>query len=67
MGDTPAVAVDPKPWYKSKAKWAAIIMAIISCIQPVSASFGHPVQAPLWLIEFLTGLGLYGVRDAINK
>lgn len=64
---TGAPVVDPKPWYKSKAKLAAIIMAIVSAIQPVSTAFGHPFQVPLWVIEFLTGLGLYGVRDAINK
>lgn len=59
--------VEVKPWYKSKAKWAAIVMAIVGCVQPVSAAFGHPVQVPLWVIEFLTGLGIYGVRDAIVK
>ena len=64
MGDE--IAVKP-PWYKSKAKWAAIVMAVVACVQPVSTAFGHPVQVPLWVIEFLTGLGIYGVRDAINK
>jgi len=66
MGDTPEVE-EKKPWYKSKAKLAAIVMAIVACVQPVSTAFGHPVQVPLWVIEFLTGLGLYGVRDAIKK
>lgn len=66
MGDT-TTTVETKPWYLSKAKVAAIIMAIVSSIQPISMAFGHPVQVPLWVIEFLTGLGLYGVRDAINK
>lgn len=59
--------ITPKPWYKSKAKWSAIIMAIVACIQPVSTALGHPFQVPLWVIEFLTGLGIYGVRDALNK
>ncbi len=56
-----------KPWYKSKAKIAAVVMAVVSAIQPVSTAFGHPVQVPLWVIEILTGLGIYGVRDAIGK
>lgn len=62
-----AIVVDPKPWYQSKAKLSAIIMAIVAAIQPVSTAFGHPIQVPLWVIEFLTGLGIYGVRDAIKK
>lgn len=57
----------PKPWYKSKAKWAAILAALVACVQPVSTALGHPYQVPLWVIEFLTGLGIYGVRDAIKK
>lgn len=58
---------EKKPWYKSKARWAAVVMAIVACVQPVSSAFGHPVQVPLWVIEFLTGLGLYGVRDALKN
>lgn len=57
---------DPKPWYQSKAKLAAIVTAIVACIQPVSTALGHPYQVPLWVIEFLMGLGIYGVRDAIK-
>lgn len=64
MGET---TVEKTPWYKSKAKWAAVCMAVVGCVQPVSTAFGHPVQVPLWVIEFLTGLGIYGVRDAISK
>ncbi len=64
MADTPVV--DDKPWYKSKAKLAAVIMVVVSAIQPISTAFGHPYQVPLWVIEILTGLGVYGVRDAIK-
>ena len=66
MVDSAPVDSD-KPWYKSKAKVAAIVMAVVSAIQPISTAFGHPVQVPLWVIEVLTGLGIYGVRDAIGK
>ncbi len=66
--DTMAVETNtPKPWYQSKAKVSAIIMAVVALIQPVSTAFGHPYQVPLWVIEALTGLGIYGVRDALNK
>lgn len=58
---------DAKPWYKSKAKLAAVVMAVVSLIQPVSTAFGHPMQVPLWVIEVLTGLGIYGVRDALKS
>lgn len=66
---TPATApsTTDKPWYKSKAKIAAIVMTIVSAIQPISTAFGHPMQVPLWVIEILTGLGIYGVRDAVGN
>ena len=60
-----AVIAD-KPWYKSKAKLAAIVTALVACVQPVSTALGHPYQVPLWVIELLTGIGIYGVRDAIK-
>jgi hypothetical protein len=56
-----------KPWYKSKAKVGAILMAILAAVQPVTTAFGHPIQVPLWVYEFLAGLGIYGVRNALNK
>lgn len=56
------MATDTKAWYKSKAVWAAILTATVGAIQPVSAAFGHPIAVPLWIIEVLTGLGIYGVR-----
>ncbi len=51
-----------KPWYQSKAVWAAIVTATLGAIQPVSAAFGHPIAVPLWIIEVLSGLGIYGIR-----
>lgn len=60
-------STENKPWYKSKAKWAAVITGLVAAIQPFSTAIGHPVQVPLWVTQFLMGLGLYGLRDAINK
>lgn len=51
-----------KQWFKSKAVWAAIITSLLGAVQPVSASLGHPIAIPLWMIEVLTGLGIYGIR-----
>lgn len=65
MADTEQGTV--KTWYKSKAKIAAIVTAIVAAIQPISTAFGTPIVVPQWVIELLIGLGIYGVRDAINK
>lgn len=51
-----------KPWYQSKAVWSAILMAFMGAIQPISAAFGHPIAVPGWIINVLTGLGIYGIR-----
>lgn len=64
MADT---TMPSKPWYQSKTVWAAIITALCGAVQPVSAAFGHPMSMPLWIIEVLTGLGLYGLRTADTK
>jgi hypothetical protein len=64
---------DKKQCNKSKsksvgdvAKWAAIALVIVGSIQPISRLFGFPIQAPLWMVEVLLGLGLYGVITALN-
>lgn len=59
--------VDSKPWYKSKAKIAAILGVLIAAVQPISTAFGHPFIVPNWILELLAGIGLYGVRDAIKS
>ncbi len=56
------MADDSKKWYQSKAVWAAILTALVGAIQPVSAAFQHPIAVPLWIIEVLTGFGIYGIR-----
>ncbi len=63
MPDSTIVA-PTKPWYLSKAIWAAVVTAILGAIQPISAALGHPIAVPLWVLEILTGLGLYGLRVA---
>lgn len=63
-GDKMADQLPTKPWYQSKAVWAAIVTAFLGAVQPVSAAMGHPIAVPLWIIEVLTGLGLYGLRTA---
>ena len=57
----------PKPWYKSKAKVAAIVTALVGIIQPVSMALGHELVVPDWILQALIGLGIYGVRDAMKK
>lgn len=54
------------PWYKSKAKLAAIVTVIVGAIQPLSTAFGHPIVVPDFIVQVLVGLGLYGIRDAIK-
>lgn len=55
-------ALETKKWYTSKAVWSAILMVIIGGITPISQAFGHPVEVPAWIINVLTGLGIYGIR-----
>ena len=67
MADEQSTVEDKKPFWKSKAKMSALIIAVLGCVQPVSTAFGHPFQVPLWVYEMLAGIGIYGVRDAIQK
>jgi hypothetical protein len=65
MADT--TVTTSTPWYKSKAKLAAIIAAVVAAVGPISTAVGHPVIIPNWVIEILGAVGLYGIRDAIVK
>lgn len=56
-----------KSKWMSKTVWAAVLTAILGGIQPISAAFGHPIAVPLWIIEVLSGLGLYSLRTATTK
>ena len=58
---------DSTPWYKSKAKLAAIIGAVLAAVGPISTAVGHPIVVPNWVLEILGAIGLYGVRDAIKQ
>jgi len=55
-------AMETKKWYTSKAVWSAVIMVILGAVTPISSAFGHPVIVPDWVINVLTGLGIYGIR-----
>lgn len=55
-------ALETKKWYTSKSVWSAILMVIVGGVQPISQAFGHPVEVPGWIINVLTGLGIYGIR-----
>ena len=54
--------METKKWYQSKAVLSAVLMAIVGAIQPISTAVGHPIEVPHWIIEVLTGLGIYGIR-----
>lgn len=54
--------METKSWFKSKAVWSAVLMALVGAVQPVSASLGHPIVIPAWVTEVLAGLGIYGIR-----
>lgn len=58
---------EQKPWYKQRTKWIAIIAAVLASIQPVTTALGHGVQVPLWVYEFLAGMGLYTLRSAVES
>lgn len=59
-------AASPKPWWKSKAKIAAIITVLVGAIHPISEAMGHPITVPDWGIQILVGMGMYGIRDSIK-
>lgn len=60
-------SVDSTPWYKSKAKLAMIVGALVAAITPISTAMGHPIVIPNWVLEILGAIGIYGIRDAIPK
>jgi len=54
-----------KPFWLSKAKIAAIITGILAAYSAVAGIFHYPA-VPDWAYAALGGLGLYGVRTAIE-
>lgn len=50
--------VNKKPWYMSKAIWAAVIAGALGVVQ----AFGVPI--PEWVYVILGAFGLYGLRKA---
>jgi hypothetical protein len=59
--------METTPWYKSKAKLAAIVGALLVALGQVSTALGHPIVIPQWVLEILGAIGIYGIRDAIQK
>ena len=51
-----------KNWYKSKTVWCSICVAVIGVYQTTT---GQPIPEAVYAI--LAALGLYGVRDAVDK
>lgn len=51
-----------KNWYKSKTVWCSVSVAVIGVYQSVS---GQVVPEAVYAI--LAALGLYGIRDAVDK
>mgnify|MGYP001406422584 CR=1 FL=1 len=50
-----------KEWYKSKTIWTAIVV----CATSIAGEFG--IVIPESAYGVLAALGLYGVRDAVDK
>ncbi len=50
-----------KEWYKSKTIWTAIVV----CATSIAGEFG--IEVPQSVFGVLAALGLYGVRDAVDK
>ena len=51
-----------KNWYKSITVWCSICVAVIGVYQTAT---GQPIPEAVYAI--LAALGLYGVRDAVDK
>lgn len=51
-----------KDWYKSKTIWAGIVIAAVG----VAQVFGFAIPYE-FIYSLCAALGLYGIRDAIDK
>ena len=50
----------------SKTKLAAAIFVIITGVETLSPAWGHPIVIPPAIKEFLAGVGLWTLRDALK-
>lgn len=50
----------------SKTKLAAAVFVIITAIETLSPAWGHPIVVPPTIKEFLAGVGLWTLRDALK-
>ena len=55
-----------KAWYKSKGKWAGILLMAGSLISLVIDWLNTGSVGQEQLVAFVNGLGIFGIRDAIK-
>jgi len=58
--------VGVEKWELSKTKITAIIASVLGAIQYIGPAFGHPVEIPQWVFQFLAGLGLWSLKDGMT-
>ena len=51
----------------SKAKLTAVVYVVVTSVQELSKAWGHPVEIPPVIFQFLGAAGLWSVRDAIKS
>lgn len=61
------ITEEAKPWYKSKGKVGGLGLVLCGAINGVADVLNLPFRVPLWVLEVLTGVTGWGIRDAIVK
>lgn len=65
------MALSSKKWYQSKTVWSAVLILLITVLNVLGLDFVNDpeVMTQVWNVSYaLAGaLGLYGLRDAIDK
>ena len=65
VGSEAAGAVGQERWDASKTKMVAVIYILLLGTEELSKAWGHPIVIPPSVYDFLKGMGLWAVRDAI--
>lgn len=58
-----------KDWWKSKAKWSGLLIGLAGAITLVASVIGGQIDvgtAVNEIIVIFTGLGIWGIRDAMH-
>lgn len=50
----------------SKTKLTAIVGVVIVAVETLSTAWGHPIVVPMYIKEFLAGVGLWTLREAVK-